>query len=107
MVVVIQRYFAKPGMARQVIETREEASERLRRLGVPAGSTLVPSRAVPGHPDATWICTYPSLDERERSRTLAESDPIFAAIRAKQSTQLERFERDLLHTLRDTEVVVL
>lgn len=106
MVVVIQRYFAKRGMAERVIATREEASGRLRQMGLPDGITLVPSNETQAAPDAVWICAYSDLPEREEFRSRAESDAVFSAIRTRQSQQLERFERDVLDAVRDTEVIV-
>jgi len=99
MILVHQRYFATPGLRERVIETRVEASQRLKGLGVPAGQIWVPVRVEAGIsdaglPDVIWECTYPSLEERERVRTLQESDPAFHAIRTRQGTQLTRWLRE-------------
>ena len=99
MILVHQRYTAKPGLREHVLETRIEASRRLAELGVPAGQIWVPVTGEPGidpadAADVIWECTYPDLRERERMRTLQEGDPAFAAIRTRQGTQLTRWTRE-------------
>jgi hypothetical protein len=94
MILVQQRYFARPGLRANVIETRLEASQRLLDLGVPAGELWVPARDDPGLPDVIWNCVYPSMDERERIRALQESDPTFHGIRTRQGTQVQQFMRE-------------
>jgi len=99
MILVHQRYFAKPGLREKVLETRVAASRRLAALGVPTGRIWVP---VPpeagieqvGIPDVIWECTYAGLAERERIRTFQEGDLEFAAIRARQGTQLAQWRRE-------------
>lgn len=96
MILVHQRYFAKPGLRGRALETRREASGRLAELGVPAGRIWVSAGGGPaapdGVPDVVWECTYPDLDERVRD--FQERDPAFAAIRVRQGTQLARWARE-------------
>ncbi len=103
MILIHQRYFAKPGVLERVVETRVEASRRLADLGVPAGQIWVPvgeedasgiNLRAAGIPDVIWECTYPSLEERERIRVLQESDTTFHGIRTKQGTQLSQWVRE-------------
>jgi len=99
MILVHQRYFAKPGLADRVLHTRIEASRRLAELGVPAGHIWVPVRGAAGIdpdglPDAIWECTYPDLETREAIRARQEADPAFHAIRTHQGTQLQRWARE-------------
>jgi len=99
MILVHQRYFAKPDLRDRVLETRVEASRRLAALGVPAGKIWVPVRGHvgindAGLPDVIWECGYDSLEERERIRARQEGDPAFAAIRTHQGTQLDRWARE-------------
>ncbi|MGH2404922.1 MAG: hypothetical protein ACRDGN_10720 [bacterium] len=94
MILVHQRYFAKPGLRERVLETRLEASRRLLELGVPAGELWVPAREDAGMPDVIWNCTYPSMDERERIRTLQESDHAFHGIRTRQGSLVQQFMRE-------------
>ncbi len=94
MILVQQRYFARPGLREKVLATRLEASRRLLELGVPAGELWVPARDDPGVPDIIWNCTYPSMDERERIQVLQESDQTFAGIRTRQGTQVQQFMRE-------------
>jgi hypothetical protein len=103
MILVHQRYFAKPALREQVIATRIEASRRLLELGVPAGKIWVPVQGVnnvriaagaDALPDVIWECTYPSLATREEYRARQESDPQFHAIRTHQGTQLSQWLRE-------------
>jgi hypothetical protein len=99
MILVHQRYFAKPGLRDTVIEIRIDASRRLEALGVPSGQIWVPVRGQAGIsdaglPDVIWECTYTSLEDRERLRARQEGDPAFHAIRTRQGTQLDRWARE-------------
>ena len=98
MILVHQRYVAKPGLRERVLETRIEASRRLAELGVPAGDIWVPATGAGIDPaaaaDVIWECTYPDLGERELIRALQEGDSSFAAIRARQGEQLTRWTRE-------------
>jgi hypothetical protein len=99
MILVHQRYFAKPGLRARVLETRIAASRRLAALNVPSGRIWVPVPPQAGSeqadvPDVIWECTYADLAERERIRAHQEGDPEFAAIRARQRTQLVQWRRE-------------
>jgi hypothetical protein len=99
MILVHQRYVAKPGLRERVLETRIEASRRLVQLGLPAGQIWVPVMGEPGiepadAADVVWECTYADLSERERIRALQENDPVFSAIRTRQGGQLTRWTRE-------------
>ena len=99
MILVHQRYAAKPGLRERVLETRIEACRRLAELGVPAGRIWVPVTEVAGvdpadTADVIWECTYPDLRERERIRAFQEGDATFAAIRTRQGGQLARWTRE-------------
>lgn len=99
MILVHQRYTAKPGLRDRVLDTRIEASRRLAALGVPAGEIWVPVTGEAGidtadAADVLWECTYTDLAERERTRAFQEADPAFAAIRSRQGTQLSRWTRE-------------
>ena len=99
MILVHQRYFAKPGLRERVLETRIAASRRLAALHVPAGRIWVPVPPQAGVeqadlPDVIWECTYADLAEREQIRATQEGDPEFAAIRTRQGTQLAQWRRE-------------
>ncbi len=99
MILVHQRYFAKPGLREKVLETRIAASRRLAALDVPAGRIWVPVPPEGGIeqaevPDVIWECTYAGLAERELIRAFQEGDLEFAAIRARQGTQLVQWRRE-------------
>jgi len=99
MILVHQRYFARPGLRDRVLDTRIEASRRLGELGAPRGRIWVPVAGEPGIdpaglPDVVWECTYADLAERERIRAFQEGDGAFASIRARQGTLLARWVRE-------------
>lgn len=99
MILVHQRYTAKPGLRERVLDTRIEASRRLAELGVPPGQIWVPVTGEPGidqadAADVIWECTYPDVRERERIRAFQEGDAAFAAIRTRQGGQLARWTRE-------------
>jgi len=99
MILVHQRYTAKPGLEERVLATRIDASRRLAQLDVPAGQIWVPVTGESGidrsdAADVVWECTYADLAERERIRALQEGDPEFAAIRTRQGRQLAHWTRE-------------
>lgn len=98
MILVHQRYVARPGLHDAVLDTRIEASRRLAELGVPSGEIWVAVRdgalATPDAADVIWECRYASGDERERIRAFQEADPTFHAIRTRQGQQLARWSRE-------------
>jgi hypothetical protein len=112
MLLVINRYYAKPGMADAVLQTRRRMDALYRRLNLPAGQTFVRHRQPDGAPDAPalhytfredapdviWQCLYESRDAREHTLHTIDSDPDISAeaeaIMAEQRTQVTRFDRE-------------
>ena len=94
MIVVCNRYYARPGMAAAVLATRRRASERLRELGVPAGRIYTLLAPQEDAPDVLWECAYATMDERRRVEAILDADAAFTAIRAEQREQLRHFARE-------------
>jgi len=95
MILVVNRYFARPGAAESVLATRWRASARLAELGLPVGQIFVRARASDAGPDVIWQCTYASPAERRLVTDRLSADAAFEAIRAEQASQLARFEREV------------
>lgn len=99
MILVHQRYVAKPGLYDRVVATRIEASRRLEALGAPAGEIWVAARdgdsgGQADSADVIWECRYAGLEERERIRAFQEADPAFQEIRRRQGGQLAKWTRE-------------
>lgn len=91
-VLVQNKYYPKPGMEQAVLETRLEASEVRRRLGLEVGTVFVRVGEVDG-PHVVWECEYPSIEARIADAAAAEGASEFAAIQARMRGLVENFER--------------
>jgi hypothetical protein len=112
MLLVTNRYYAKPGMADAVLQTRRRMDALYRRLHLSAGQTFVRHQQPGGAPnartssyifredgpDVIWQCVYESREARERTLHVIDSDPEISAeaeaIMAEQRTQVTRFDRE-------------
>lgn len=92
-VVVQNFYYPKPGLEREVLKTRLEASAVRKRLGLEVGRVLLRAQDVDGQPYVIWECDYPSLSAREKDAAAAEGAADFRAVQAKMRSLIERFER--------------
>jgi hypothetical protein len=93
---VIERthYFAHPGQAARVLETRRRACAVRLSIGLPAGEILVKQ---PGgdnsEPDVTWHCSFADEAAQERDLAARAASPAFEAVRADMRGFIARFER--------------
>ncbi|HEX2501726.1 MAG TPA: prolyl oligopeptidase family serine peptidase [Methylomirabilota bacterium] len=96
MLVERTHYFAKAGRAAEVLATRRRASEVRVALGLPYGRIL--ARADPGGegPDVTWECAFPDPIAHARDLEVRGRSPEFAAVRARMTALIDRFERLVL-----------
>ncbi len=96
MLVERTHYHAKPGHAADVLATRRRASEIRVALGLPPGRIL--TKADPGGdgPDVTWECAFPDAAAHARDLEARGQSPEFAAVRARMTALLDRFERLVL-----------
>jgi hypothetical protein len=92
-VVVHNLYFPKPGLERQVLDTRLEASRVRRDLGLSVGRVLLRTSEANGQPYVIWECDYPSLAAREKDAAAAEGAAAFKKVQQKMSGLIQRFER--------------
>ncbi len=91
----LNRYYAHPGRAEEVLATRRAASALLPGLGQPPGHIYVNSEPAEGHPDVIWVCEYPTSSEREASLAARAASPEFEAVRRHMRTLYYKFDREL------------
>lgn len=91
MIVEATNYFAKEGMADEVLAQRRKATEIRRRLGLEPGRTLV--KVEGDGPDVRWECSFASRKAYDADRAARAASPDFEAARKQMHTLLERFER--------------
>ena len=92
--VVQNRYFIKPGMEDEGLETRRHASRVRADGGRPVGRIMVSDGPQEGDvPTFVWECEYADLETRQADLDWASASADFTAVRQKMGTLLERFER--------------
>ena len=91
----LNRYYAQPGRADEVLATRRRASALLPGLGVPEGRIYVNVEPADGHPHVVWACEYPTIAERERSMAARAASAEFEAVRRHMRTLYYQFDREL------------
>ena len=112
MLLVVNRYYAKPGMADSVLQTRRRMDALYRRLSLPAGQTFVRHQQLDtasnarassygfreDGPEVIWQCVYENREARNRVLDAIDADLDISAeakaIMAEQRTQITRFERE-------------
>ena len=88
-------YFAKPGKAADVLETRRRGSRVRVELGLPAGTIYV-RHGESDAPDVQWECRFESADEQARDLEARTKSEAFEKVRADMRELIERFERHIL-----------
>jgi len=96
MVVERTHYYAKPGRGAEVLATRRSASEVRRALGLPYGRILVKAEPQGEGPDVSWECAFPDATSHARDLEARARSPEFAAVRARMTALIDRFERLVL-----------
>ena len=94
MLVERTHYYAKPGRAAEVLATRRQASRGagLARPARTAGSSRRPIHAGDG-PDVTWECAFADAAAHAHDLAVRDQSPEFAAVRARMTALIDRFER--------------
>jgi carboxymethylenebutenolidase len=93
MLVERTHYYAKPGRAGDVLAARRRASEVRVALGLPPGRILTKADPVGEGPDVTWECAFPDAAAHARDLEARDRSAEFAAVRARMTALLDRFER--------------
>jgi dienelactone hydrolase len=93
--VIIERthYFAKPGLAAEVLAMRRRACDVRIAIGLPAGTVRAKADAAADGPDVAWECAFPDAATRAADLAARDASPEFEAVRAGMRALIERFER--------------
>jgi dienelactone hydrolase len=96
MLVERTHYHAKPGRAGDVLAARRRASEVRVALGLAPGRILSKADSAGDGPDVTWECAFPDAAAHARDLETRARSPEFAAVRARMTSLIDRFERLVL-----------
>lgn len=96
MYVERTHYYAKPGLRDDVLQTRRDASEVRRRIGLDPGTIHVAGDGAEEGPDVQWECSFASRRANDDDMKARAESAEFEAIRARMRTLVRRFERHLL-----------
>jgi hypothetical protein len=96
MIVERTQYFAKPGLAAEVLDLRRKASAVRLSIGLPAGEIFVKYPSGDGRePDVAWQCTFADAAAREADLAARAASAAFENIRVQMRKLLVRFERQV------------
>ena len=90
-------YYARPGQAEAVGQTRRDACEVRRRLGLSAGSVYLKAHPGDDGPDVQWECAYATTAEHDADLAARATSPEFEAVRKRMRGLIDRFERHFLY----------
>jgi hypothetical protein len=89
-------YFAKPGLAAEVLDTRRKASAVRVSIGLPAGEIFVKHPGGDGsEPDVAWQCTFADLAARDADLAARAASAEFESVRLQMRKLYARFERQI------------
>ena len=96
MIVERTQYFAKPGLAAEVLDLRRKASAVRLSIGLPAGEIFVKHPSGDGsEPDVAWQCTFADAAAREADLAARAASAAFENVRVQMRKLLVRFERQV------------
>ena len=96
MIVERTQYFAKPGLAAEVLDMRRRASAVRISVGLPAGEIFVKHPGGDGsEPDVAWQCTFADAAAREADLAARAASPAFESVRVQMRKLYARFERQV------------
>lgn len=96
---IIERteYWAKPGLAEQVLAIRRRASAVRRDIGLPSGRVFSRSPGLDGDiPDVVWECSFTDAAAQAADLAARGASPAFGAIRGQMTASIDRFARHVL-----------
>ena len=89
-------YYAKPGLAAEVLDVRRKASAVRVSIGLPAGEIFVKYPGGDGsEPDVAWQCTFADVAAREADLAARAASPEFESVRVQMRQLYARFERQV------------
>jgi len=93
MIVERTQYFAKPGLAADVLDLRRKACAVRLLIGLPAGVKHPSGDG--SEPDVAWQCTFGNAAEREADLAARAASAAFEGVRVQMRKLLARFERQV------------
>jgi hypothetical protein len=93
MIVEVTNYYAKPGMAREVLTRRRQGTQLRIELGLTPGQIMIRQGAA--GPDVRWECVFASDEALTADMAARDASPAFADQRTEMGALLERFERQI------------
>jgi hypothetical protein len=96
MIVERTHYFAKPGLAAEVLDLRRKACAVRVSIGLPAGEIFVKHSGGDGsEPDVAWQCTFDDAAKREADLAARAASAAFEGVRVQMRKLYARFERQV------------
>ena len=96
LIVERTQYFAKPGLAAEVLDVRRKASAVRLSIGLPAGEILVNHPGGDGsEPDVAWQCTFADVAARDADLAARAASAEFESVRVQMRKLYARFERQV------------
>ena len=92
-------YYAKPGLAAEVLDVRRKASAVRLSIGLPAGEIFVKHPGGDGsEPDVVWQCTFANVAARDADLATRAASAEFENVRVQMRKLYTRFERQVFAT---------
>jgi len=89
-------YYAKPGLAAEVLDQRRKASAVRISIGLPAGEIFVKHPGGDGsEPDVAWQCTFANAAARDADLAARAASVEFESVRVQMRKLYARFERQV------------
>ena len=89
-------YYAKPGLAAEVLDVRRKASAVRLAIGLPAGEIFVKHPGGDGsEPDVAWQCTFADVAARDADLAARAASVEFESVRVQMRKLYVRFERQV------------
>jgi tRNA(Arg) A34 adenosine deaminase TadA len=95
---VVERthYYAKPGLAAEVLEQRRKACAVRVAIGLPAGEIFVKHPSGDGsEPDVAWQCAFADATAHAADLAARAASKDFENVRLRMRTLYARFERQV------------
>ena len=90
------QYYAKPGLAVEVLDQRRKASAVRVSIGLPAGEIFVKHPGGDGsEPDVAWQCTFTDVVARDADLAARAASTEFESVRVQMRKLYARFERQV------------
>ena len=90
------QYYAKPGLAAEVLDVRRKASAVRLAIGLPAGEIFVRHPGGDGsEPDVAWQCAFADGAARDADLAARAASAEFESVRLQMRKLYARFERQV------------